>query len=236
MLSTFYIFSLSISGKVWVPGGVEVRYSPFLPHWIQLWNLEGWTSQLSENRERPAPGSSARNTRTLSATRGESTILLCLWYLPAWTQHSAEVSSAVLRSWGSGRCPLLHVGAAAPRALWLPMGACEPESEEGNSTKRVRVGHLPSLQRTWFGYRSACFRAGGPKQGVPGPSKHWRESSGSDSTDIISIPHTWTDRLSTGGGHGDRSKEHRQGSGSWADIGTNNTHRAGQSLSRSITC
>lgn len=135
MLSTFYIFSLSISGKVWVPGGVEVRYSPFRPHWTQLWNLEGWTSQLSENRGRPAPGSSARNTRTLSATRGKSTILFFLWYLPAWTQHSTEVSSAVLRSWGSGRCPPSSRWCCSPQGAVVAQGACEPSLRRGTSPR-----------------------------------------------------------------------------------------------------
>lgn len=104
--------------------------------------------------------------------------LLFLSYLPAWIQQSSQQQKWAQRCWDPGAVgapPFLHIGAAAPRVPWLLMGACEPPSEEENSTRSVRLGHLLSLQRTWFRYWSVRFWAGGSKQGVPGLSKCWRE-------------------------------------------------------------
>lgn len=187
MLPTFYIFSLSISGKVWVPGGVEVRYSPFRPHWTQLWHLEGWTSQLSENRGRPAPGSWARNTRTLSATRGKSTILLFLWCLPAWTQHSAEVSSAVLRSWGSGSCPPSSCWCCSPQGAVVAHGSLRAWVWGGELHQEGEARSL-SFSPKDMARLLKCMLSGWRTKTVSRDPASTGERA-QDSTDIISIPH-----------------------------------------------
>lgn len=122
---------------------------------------------------RPAPGSLARNARILSATLGESHFYSSLISQPEYNKapssRSEHSGAEILGQWELP--PFLHIGAAAPRVPWLPMGACEPPSEEENFTRSVRLGHLLSLQRTWFRYQSVRFWAGGPKQGVPGLSE-----------------------------------------------------------------
>lgn len=84
---------------------MEVRHSPFCSHWSQLWNLVGCTAQLSESWGRhPAawPGTPEFSVLLLAS---RTFIPLLSPSLNTTKLPAAEVSTAVLRSWGSGSCP-----------------------------------------------------------------------------------------------------------------------------------